>query len=734
MINNRIFEALACGSVVITDYSDILNDTFGEVLQFVHEPSDVNDIFEQLMNVRNDNYFQSIRKRGRELIESGHTWSHRVIEILDFYSSLRSESSMILDNSRAMDISTHASRVFKGECGSSDKSRDECSSSEVSVPLLAWVVSDHLLSHPDYLLSVHRSIDLFFQSKYIVHQFTASEFVSLLQSAAGQAPSTDYKDALSPRAALQLVSQYSIIFGVMSHFDDLHMGFISFHQWHSNTNGNLAINVKNQTSSQVLDRTQQKYVAFVLGVDEKRSVDTLDKYLSSEMDNRGIYLSELFDMILFRDLFEKELVSSIEEASQYRVLKQVCEAYSNVAKDDRNKLLLQSAFQNRSCDFPIISKNDQEIKWQICFGVWERGKTTSDLTDRADADVMGLKNVALCLWSQWSFCIAKERTKYIATNVNYTLLLLGGSLADWTSSCDIASDGEGSNTCVLDAISLAQVLHVRDGNAERVFDVLSQATEIFFLYDENLPKNSSPSGYMKRTGLDVIWPLLFGAVFNKSMRLSEQPAAHISYLIENEAWHTIPVLQQWQRMLSVVLTFGTCKTSGRFIANYVNHIPKEDGATRIEKGYSRAGDGSFFSDDKLMVFVHFTNFVPGLDGQACFFHDDIFSNCRYSREVYLLEVDLHKLPWTTEELRLAASQSTSAFVTKSTKLRVELRGFLYLQHFYVIEQTYVFCLPNPFHDSDKIASKDFQGNLCVNGTNNVDFDLTLQEQYLSSKY
>ena len=57
MINNRIFEALSCGNVVISDYSDILNETFGEVLQFVHQPEDIDIVLQQLMD-RTSNVFE----------------------------------------------------------------------------------------------------------------------------------------------------------------------------------------------------------------------------------------------------------------------------------------------------------------------------------------------------------------------------------------------------------------------------------------------------------------------------------------------------------------------------------------------------------------------------------------------------------------------------------------------------------------------------------------------------
>ncbi len=817
MINNRIFEALSCGNVVISDYSDILNETFGEVLQFVRQPEDIDLVLQQLMDPSFADYFEQLRNRGRELILSRHTWSHRVLQIIDFFTSLQgtaSSSPTLLQRTRKSEIACNAFHntpqsnsfippVFKSTTTTSGRGGG-------GIPLLAWVVSDHLASHPDYLLLIRASIQNFFADNYLIHEYSEVEWLAILQEAATYEEYT-HRDDTGTNAGdseeqrecgpdkLSVVAQYSVVLGVMSHLDVLHRGFIAFHQWHRDAYNDEAIVVTpcrdraaqrlggQIPSSEILDRTQQKYVAYILGIDVEHSRYNLQRFTAEGRDNRGVYVSELFDMVLFRDGYEKRLVANLEQESYAPLVQQWC--CDDCHMNEREGVQLRnSPFQNRTCSFPSSTERMNEFKWQICFGVWEDSVGVDSDQESGDTEVSSsssLYNVAICLWSQSGFCTARQRARYIPPRVNYTLLLVGGSLSDWTSCCeqdpgrlqepDIEGDGEGEPStaplsCVLDAIPLARVVHVAHGQSKGIVERLQHATELFLIYDDNVPTSILKKGdlkegsnfhmencdnsehndnivntvdeedrvfntalHNKNTIHDSIWPLLFGAIFKKSLRLSKQPSAHISDLIEEVAWNRLPVLLQWQRVMSIVVTFGSFKTSGEFVANYIN--PKHGNDVQNTNPATSAHDMSTsFAEDKLLVYVNFHNFIPGLDGQACFFHDGILSVCRYSRNLYLLDVNLHHLQWSAADLERAAANTASTHITKTTNLRIELRGVLYLQFFYVIEQTYSFCLPNPFygHNSEANQTLISPWTQCVNGTMNPDFDASLQQKYLES--
>jgi hypothetical protein len=76
-------------------------------------------------------YATALRYRARSKILRHHTWSHRVVEILDFFGNLSisySYAALKATNPR------------------------------INAPNLAWIVSSDLLVHPDYQYSIRESV------------------------------------------------------------------------------------------------------------------------------------------------------------------------------------------------------------------------------------------------------------------------------------------------------------------------------------------------------------------------------------------------------------------------------------------------------------------------------------------------------------------------------------------------------------------------------------------------
>lgn len=95
MINNRVFEALSVGAVLITDYFPALEALCGDKVLYVHSPGDVARHIEGLratngeVGERFDNKeVLAERRRRRVFIEEGHTWSFRLEKMLLFAASL----------------------------------------------------------------------------------------------------------------------------------------------------------------------------------------------------------------------------------------------------------------------------------------------------------------------------------------------------------------------------------------------------------------------------------------------------------------------------------------------------------------------------------------------------------------------------------------------------------------------------------------------------------------------
>ena len=74
-ISNRIFDALACGAVVISDEVEGLDEMFGGAVPQYTDPASLKDLIERYVN--DDNARAGLRKMGQQRIKDCHTFSHR---------------------------------------------------------------------------------------------------------------------------------------------------------------------------------------------------------------------------------------------------------------------------------------------------------------------------------------------------------------------------------------------------------------------------------------------------------------------------------------------------------------------------------------------------------------------------------------------------------------------------------------------------------------------------------
>lgn len=145
MINNRVFEALACGAVVVSDHSDALEETFKDLVYLIKDASEVSPIISKIL--ANPEEAAKRRIKARKEILRYHTWEHRAIEITDFFTRLK--VAKIAKNSKC--------------------DRNTCRR-------LAFVVSDHLKTHPDYLLSGRHCL-AYLEKLYDVDTMDASTWI-----------------------------------------------------------------------------------------------------------------------------------------------------------------------------------------------------------------------------------------------------------------------------------------------------------------------------------------------------------------------------------------------------------------------------------------------------------------------------------------------------------------------------------------------------------------------------
>jgi hypothetical protein len=86
MINNRVFEALACGAFFISEHSHELENTFGDSIFYSYGPGDTHEHIQAILD--RPEQFEHRKQRAIELIRSQHDYRNRVTQILDFYASL----------------------------------------------------------------------------------------------------------------------------------------------------------------------------------------------------------------------------------------------------------------------------------------------------------------------------------------------------------------------------------------------------------------------------------------------------------------------------------------------------------------------------------------------------------------------------------------------------------------------------------------------------------------------
>lgn len=81
MFSRRVFELLACGTLVISSYSPGIKELFPGVVKLCHTESDTSRYLEELLG--DDEYRDKLALKGQREVFSKHTYKHRLIKVLD---------------------------------------------------------------------------------------------------------------------------------------------------------------------------------------------------------------------------------------------------------------------------------------------------------------------------------------------------------------------------------------------------------------------------------------------------------------------------------------------------------------------------------------------------------------------------------------------------------------------------------------------------------------------------
>lgn len=412
MINNRIFEALSCGCVVISDYSDALKEVAGDVLFLANDSIQAETFLIQAL--QSADLRDKMQTKARQFILQGHTWGHRAVELLDFFWHVKwakrsSERRIYADDAGIIE----QDKIFK----------------ERHMPTMAWIVSDALQHHLDYVHVINSYVYASFAKRYMIVTFSESNWLKLVSSG-GDGGGQD-----SNLTNLKLkIDLFDVIMIIATPFDPLDLSTMLLPP---------SLNVQGK------DRFQKRCI-YMLGYNSKLVKDYLIHQEAQGIQKQAALdlRARVYDLVLFRDYHEMKLL----EASGLHT----------------DPMRIQHMFASYA-EIPFVSS--------------EQWSTSS--TEDSDSHRSGNKHsvyprtaVAVCYFEYKSLCSQSARNSIIdpKDRDTYILLLLGGTWSDWISPLDSNKENENDQDMnVLNVDILHRVVHVKEGRTGAAQHLITHA-------------------------------------------------------------------------------------------------------------------------------------------------------------------------------------------------------------------------------------------------------------------
>ena len=168
MINNRIFEGLSSGSVVLSHYSDELYDLFGDVILLSKDDSDIPILINDILS--NPIKQQELGQRSKDIIIQKHTWDHRAIQILDLFWHLKATNQPPPPSS-----SSSLSSLSSSSSSSNNQKKRHMNRAK-----LAWIVSDTVQYHLDYVIIIQPLLLQNLDHKYDITMIKQNQWIEMM--------------------------------------------------------------------------------------------------------------------------------------------------------------------------------------------------------------------------------------------------------------------------------------------------------------------------------------------------------------------------------------------------------------------------------------------------------------------------------------------------------------------------------------------------------------------------
>lgn len=527
MINNRIFEALACGSLVVSDWFPALDDLLGHVIYFANSSDDVQSLIQNVLSSEEKSF--SRRSAARETVMASHTWDHRVIPLLEFYTSLTNL-------------------------------RDNFVSREPRL-VIAIIVSEKVKAHGDYHSSILPSLRQYFNRGYQLQEYNITTWKWLTE--------TRQSDIL----------HFSVIVAIFTPYDQIHLSFFEIDPHNRKMEGRDSL---------------QKRFCFILG-----SPPTLD-FVLKVTPFWYHTLTDIFDLVLYRDMYEKLSLLDIERQHQF----------------------YNCSDRIRKCDNEY-SVNDN-LRWQHAFGVAPKMETRPTRSFP----------LILCVKRSMHLCTQRARS-FLLSNGSYNLVLIGGNFHDWLDFCLTKHEVD----CVIRStqnfsslVSMLSNTYHFSGYHDQILSMLCSAEKVYFFFD--VQKNDDSLE-------DELWPLIGSTVCNRPIHFLHEPGPHLKHVLSAgcETWDAQYLQSSWKQAAERLFGLGSSRSKVAILSNY-HH-------------------GAVISIDQLMqqslvILPSLENFIPGRDGKVCIYVNNVSRLCLI-REYLEFVIHLHSPIVLTRDCSLTFS-------------------------------------------------------------------------------
>lgn len=432
MINNRVFEAMACGAVVLSDYSEALEEISEGVILFYRDGKDVGKWLQWTQE--NPQRALEMGQRSRDLVLSKHSWAHRAVSILGLVAEVASRNTVKM---RCCD-------------------RPNC-------PTMLWVVASGLEDHIDYNAILSSHVYAGICRDYNVTIFSEGEFIESLHASS----STLGENVEKP------FNQFESILLVLSPFDRLDVS-VRKHFMQSGFRREVA-----KQHDKGYGRLQ-KWNALYLGVsagarrawgndlywnifNEISSFAEANKQEGQEMTLLGAQIADMlrydmYDLLLFRSKAEiddframfriqtKDVTLSDDPCGHDAMRCELLFSFSEVIIQEaspgyRSPLAEQEEQEKGERDGQAPWSKDPESDQFKSEKTLEEERRTKVVDDKIRARRREPKPIlVICFWQHAALCTLQNRRDLIGTDSvkddDYRIFLLGGSFDGWLSLPD----------------------------------------------------------------------------------------------------------------------------------------------------------------------------------------------------------------------------------------------------------------------------------------------------------